>query len=495
MSYKTSYDTILVDTISELTISNGVIIESVTIENGGILLPNATSSSSGTINFNSTLMNVQSTKNLFWGGGNYSNSGASYNIGIGDNSLLSLGGGDENIGLGSNTLRSLTSGIGNICIGKSSGLDITTQTECILIGYNTGQNVIGSQTIGIGGSVFNLLTNGLRNTAIGHSAGSNITIEDDNSLFGFSAFQEGDSPHNSIFGSNALFYGGSSTGGNSVFGAEAMSGSDVNSSNCSVFGYTAGENASITNSCVFGYRAIGARTGVNSNSGSNLTAMGNSALEDANGCQDTVAIGHRAFNDLTTGDFSVGIGYFAGNGVTTGSRNTFVGYRAGDTTGNGSDNTLIGYGAGSVDVLSGNVFLGTPGVNNDNLTVRIGDNSQQSCYLSGAFLETSALGVTVLVNTSGKMGTTTSSKRYKTNIEDIGDTSFLHNLNVVQFDRIENGDHEVGLIAEQVNEVRPDLVCWDKGQIESVYYRYLPIYILKELQNLRLELDELKKNL
>ena len=75
-------------------------------------------------------------------------------------------------------------------------------------------------------------------------------------------------------------------------------------------------------------------------------------------------------------------------------------------------------------------------------------------------------------------------------------TDQLMSLQPVNFTYKSGTDKSVqyGLIAEQVQEVMPQLVILDKeGLPQTVKYHDLPILLLKEIQELRRELNSLKK--
>lgn len=90
---------------------------------------------------------------------------------------------------------------------------------------------------------------------------------------------------------------------------------------------------------------------------------------------------------------------------------------------------------------------------------------------------------------------TASSKRFKENIKDIEDTSWLYKLNPVSYSYISdknNGTH-YGLIAEEVEKVNSDLVTYDEnGQTNGVLYNNLIGPIVKTLQDQKKEIDQLK---
>lgn len=90
----------------------------------------------------------------------------------------------------------------------------------------------------------------------------------------------------------------------------------------------------------------------------------------------------------------------------------------------------------------------------------------------------------------------TSAAKYKENIrpaEDV-DTDFLHSIPVKKFDRKDGIKiDEIGIIAEDLAAVKPDLVCKnEKDEIESYSKGDLVPYLLLEIQKLKKEIDILK---
>ncbi len=91
---------------------------------------------------------------------------------------------------------------------------------------------------------------------------------------------------------------------------------------------------------------------------------------------------------------------------------------------------------------------------------------------------------------------TSSSKRFKENIKDIEDTSWLYKLNPVSYNYIsdKNKDTQYGLIAEEVEKVNADLVTYDEnGKTNGVLYNNLIGPIVQTLQDQKKEIDQLKK--
>ena len=94
-----------------------------------------------------------------------------------------------------------------------------------------------------------------------------------------------------------------------------------------------------------------------------------------------------------------------------------------------------------------------------------------------------------MVNSSGVLGTVTSSRRYKEDIQPMADSSSrLFDLRPVTFrykkPEADGGKPiQFGLIAEEVAEAFPELVVLNsEGEPETVAYHLLPGLLLNELQ-------------
>lgn len=105
----------------------------------------------------------------------YSDTTGYQNAAIGYESLYACIGGWGNFALGTSCLRSLTSGHSNVAIGNVAAYSITTGDSDIAIGGETLFNCTGSQNIGIGVNALKTLTSGSENVAIGHQAGYSTT--------------------------------------------------------------------------------------------------------------------------------------------------------------------------------------------------------------------------------------------------------------------------------------------------------------------------------
>jgi hypothetical protein len=225
------------------------------------------------------------------------------------------------------------------------------------------------------------------------------------------------------------------------------------------------------------------------NLSSNFSA-GWGALPGTTGINDT-AVGYSALSADTTGLGNTASGSWALGDNTTGNSNTAVGgYALGfNTTGN--NNIAIGYeaGFGNLATASNNIDIGNQGTGGDSSAIRIGsEGAQTNTYIAGIYGVTS-FGIPVYINSNGQLGTVSSSRRYKEDIQDMADASSgLLRLRPVTFRYKKPSDDgskpvQYGLIAEEVAEVYPDLVARSAdGQIETVKYQLLDPMLLNELQ-------------
>ena len=230
----------------------------------------------------------------------------------------------------------------------------------------------------------------------------------------------------------------------------------------------------------------------------------------------------------TTGTFDTFYGFQAGAGNTTHSANTFIGYDAGYQTSTGGGNSFLGWATGYTangyfdtylgyqagyflsgdhniaigdnaglnnNSGTGNIYIGSQAFGNESNTIRIGGTylnggPQTSAYIAGIYgASVGNQGIPVVVDNNGQLGTIVSSRRFKEQIKDMADsTNALMQLRPVTFvykPEYAKGDRtlQYGLIAEEVAQVYPDLVAYDKdGQPFTVRYQYLASMLLNEFQ-------------
>jgi hypothetical protein len=247
--------------------------------------------------------------------------------------------------------------------------------------------------------------------------------------------------------------------------------------------------------------AVGYRTALNG--GARNTALGAEALSLADvggavGTLDNTAVGERALRE-TWGNNNTAVGSAALDVVNAGDDNVAVGANALGAVTSGANNIAVGTGAGgALTSGSDNIFIGHPGVATDSSTIRIG-----RAFTHTRFFVNGVRGITtgnnnaqtVVIDSAGQLGTVSSSRRTKFDIADLDSavTAGLQALRPVQFryrQAFADGSTplQYGLIAEEVQEVLPELVATDdEGQPASVKYHVLPALLLADVQRLERE--------
>ena len=281
------------------------------------------------------------------------------------------------------------------------------------------------------------------NTAEGQNALLNLTTGTYSTAVGFLALSSDSvGAFNTAVGAGALL---GNTGdpslpgglGNTATGAGTLLSNTIGSGNTGN-----GEFALFNNTVSDGNTATGA-SALFSNVGSALLGAGYNT-----------AIGNRALYNNTTGSFNIALGANAGENVTT-----------------------------AINAIC----IGAAGNNVDN-----------SCYIGNIFGATSSGGVAVFVNSNGRLGTMTSSARFKDEIKPIDKASeailALRPMSFRYKKEIDpQGIPQFGLVAEDVEKVNPDLIIRDaQGRAQTVRYEQINAMLLNEFLKEHKTVQELK---
>jgi Chaperone of endosialidase len=238
------------------------------------------------------------------------------------------------------------------------------------------------------------------------------------------------------------------------------------------------------------------------------TAVGDFALALNQAGIENVAVGESALFLNSGGSNNVAVGYGALINNANGNNNTAVGSGAllGGQNTTGSSNTALGYNAGASLVSgSNNIYIANSGGNSETGVTRIGTTgTQTTTFIAGIRGVTTGdrNAVAVMIDSNGQLGTISSSRRFKEDIQDMGDASSgLMHLRPVTFRykrAFDDGSKPVqyGLIAEEVAEVYPDLVARSAdGQVETVKYQLLDAMLINELQKQNVTITAQKEQL
>jgi trimeric autotransporter adhesin len=323
---------------------------------------------------------------------------------------------------GCDALKFLSTGTGNTGLGWRSLFSDATGNFNTAVG--TAALVLNNadSNTAVGAAALLLNTTGTENTAIGTASLLNNNTAQQNTATGAFALS------NHVSGN-----------GNTAIGANALFSDATGQVNTAVgagalFTVNSGFNGSFNT-------AIGAGA-LSINTSADNTAVGGTALGNNTAGHDNTAVGISALPNNTSGSNNVALGAFAGQAVTTSSNVICIGVQGSDT-----------------------------------------DNS---CFIGSIFGQTTNLGSAVFIDANNKLGTMTSSKRYKEDIKPMDELSkALFALKPVsfrykkQFDPA--GTSQFGLVAEDVEKVSPDLVVRDKdGKPYSVRYDQVNAMLLNE---------------
>ena len=390
----------------------------------------------------------------------YYNTNGSYNTASGAYALFSNTRGVYNTANGYQTLYANVDGFSNTGLGYQALYSTTSSSGNTACGVQALYSNLGYNNTADGGGALQHNTYGDQNSATGGGALYSNTAGNDNTANGYSSLYSNTSGNNNVAnGANALFF---NTNGN------------YNTAN--------GDSALYANSSG-GYNTARGALALRSNTeGYNNSASGYSALFNNTSGSDNVAAGESTLYNNTNGNFNVAVGDQA------------LIFNLG-----GNDNIAIGRLAGYFNAANGssNIDIGSQGGPGDANVIRIG-SSQVATYIAGISGATAASGVQVFVNSSGQLGTLSSSERFKQNIRSMGDASdVLLALRPVAFQyKPEVDPHalpQFGLIAEEVDKVDPDLVARDdNNQIYTVRYQAVDAMLLNEFLKEHQKLDEQK---
>jgi hypothetical protein len=361
------------------------------------------------------------------------------------NAPLSVAG-SNNVAVGRYALFSNISGMSDSAVGHVALYYNTSGYENTAVGDNALlSNTTGFYNTAVGAFAGAAITTGLGNTAVGDDALLTVSTGSQNTGLGHRALLYTKGSYNTAVGGDSQVYndGGSF---NTTLGHDAMVGA--------------------TNSCTDGF---------NHYSGSYNTAIGQSS-----------------FCTVTTGNNNTLLGWQSGFLMTSGSNNVMIGYQAGTTASQGNanisgyNNTFVGYqsGPGAPAQLNNATAIGADAVVSQSNSLVLGGIGVSAVNVGiGTTMPTNVLTIGPDAGHAIADGWDTySSRRWKTNIETLHDALVkVEQLRGVSYDLKASGKHEVGVIAEEVGQVVPEVVSWNKDgkQAEGVDYGRLAALLIE----------------
>src|SRR6476646_4596789 len=319
----------------------------------------------------------------------------------------------------------------------------------------------------------NSLTTGAGNTGVGWRALFSDTTASFNTGLGAGALLLNQADSNTAVGDVALLLNTAGTQ-NTAVGTDALVLNDSGSNNTAVGAFALQNNDDTGAGLANANTAVGVRALFSNTDGDSNNALGYNSLGANETGISNQAMGFSALSSNVDGAANIAIGDSAALNNVSGSFNTVIGSLAGQDLTDGGDNIYIGATAGN-------------GAGNEDGTIRIGDPEFIStCYIAGISGQTASAGVAVFIDANGKLGTVTSSARFKDDIKPMNKASeTLLALKPVTFHYKKEIDptrtSQFGLVAEEVEKVDPDLVVRDrKGDIYTVRYDAVNAMLLNE---------------
>lgn len=351
--------------------------------------------------------------------------------------------------------------------GGAVGIGTTTPVATL----DVNGTVNSATGYSLGGTPF-IIGSKLGNTFIGYAVGNSTTTGGSNTGIGYATFQDNTTgTFNTALGEASLSV--STTGNdNTGAGAGALEANTTGSNNTATGWAALLDNTTGNYNTATGSGALYFNTTGNTN-----TAIGTDALELNTTGINNSALGTYALLWNTTGNYNTGAGFDAGFAMdgskVTGSNNTAIGFNTAFSTGALTNATAVG--AYAVVGSDNALVLGcVSGVNTCPATtsVGIGTSTPTNLLTLGQ-----GHGPAIADGWS-----TYSSRRWKTNIQT------LHNalekvvqLRGVSYDLQANGKHELGVIAEEVGAVVPEVVTFEKNgkDAQSVDYSRLTALLIE----------------
>jgi hypothetical protein len=372
--------------------------------------------------------------------------------------------------------------LGNSAIFQTSSgqVGIGTATPAVAMDVNGAVNASAGFSLGGSPFAFGSLVN--HNAFLGFS-GNSTTTGTINTALGVDALETNTSGYeNEAIGYGALRLNTSGYLNNAV-GVGALQANTTGSQNSATGGEALQSNTTGSLNTATGAATLPANT-----TGSNNTAEGWSALKQNTTGDDNTAAGYGSIAFNTTGGGNTASGMLSLYYNITGSNNTALGYSAGPDIKSTNLSFSTAIGAGAIVSQSNALVLGGPLGGGAAVNVGIGTATPSHVF-------TIAQGAGPAFADGWSVY---SSRRWKTNIQTIQSAlEKVEQLRGVSYDLTATGKHEVGVIAEEVGAVVPEVVTWDrKGEnAEGVDYSRLTALLIEAAKEQQAIIREQQKQI
>jgi hypothetical protein len=427
------------------------------------------------------------TLNLLFGEGATKPSETGLNIASNGQITFATGQTFPGTGTGDGTVTSVATGLG-LTGGPIIASGTLTIDTAVVPQLKTANTFSGNQTVNGNLTATNITAT---QTVSGGVVNATTSFDIQGGAFAFGSY-----------GNDSAFLGfaGNSTmtgSGNTASGPYALASNTTGSYNVAVGPSALGSNTTGLSNTASGIYALFLNTtgGSNTASGnqalySNTTANGNTAsgnqalYSNTTGASNTAAGGGALYSN-TTGSHNTASGIQALYSNTTGYENTAVGGEALFSNTTGNDLTCIGYFcSASEDGLSNATAIGAHAVVSTSNALVLGGTGAYAVKVGiGTATPSSVLTIAQGAGHPVSDGWETfSSRRWKTNIQTLhGALGKVEQMRGVSYDLKANGKHEVGVIAEEVGAVIPELVSYEENgkDARSVDYSRLTALLIE----------------
>lgn len=275
-------------------------------------------------------------------------------------------------------------------------------------------------------------------------------------------------------------------------------------------GQAAGTNYQSTNAVAIGYDAgnyyqgenaiaIGPNAGLTTQ-GDNAISIGQNAGNNAQGAH-AIAIGYATGADYQ-GQNAIAIGQNVGNN-TQGSNSIAIGQNAGSYN-QGTNSIAIGQNVGIWQQGNNSIIIGQNAESTGDQSIVLNSSSidQINATTAGLFINPirgpySSSNVLSYNTTTKEIFFNGSSQRYKHDIESLTThTENIYKLIPREFKYNENGEEDIGLIAEEANNCDPWFAYKDKDGIpEGIQWNSITTYLIAEMKKMKEDIETCESEL
>jgi len=335
-------------------------------------------------------------------------------------------------------------------------------------------------------------TTGINNTAVGRNALYQVSTASNNTAVGYWALKTNTADDNTAIGYYALGSNTTATG-NTASGAWALYTNDTGSANTAV-GYQAG----YSNTTAAGNTFTGYLAGYQTTTGGDNAAFGTNALYTSTTATNNTAIGTASLYSNDTGSANTAVGYQAGFNITTGANNVILGASA----------SSISLTTGSFNMYLGSYARSSSTSVNYEMVITSDNTASIGKGASTGFMNPGGGGMYQFNNSAN--WSTTSDQRLKKNIVD--NNTGLEKINAIQVrnfeyrlpeevdaelkpsDAIQKEGIQLGVIAQELQQVLPECVNTESTGVMSVNADNLTWYLVNAIKELNADFQSYKNS-